>query len=756
MKRLTLIAVALLLLVVTQTAVAQSADIRVERLAGLGRVWNTAKYFHPYLAERNIDWDKALIDAIPRVNSANTPGEYRDAIGGMLAVLGDKASTVSIAAKSATPQNVPPPVTDPVRSVDGILIIDVTAIARAIAADVSQRSKPVEKIRSLLPAAKGVIFDCRSMSRFDLSEDDASGFFFDDFLNTVVPMVVAGDITLGADRYRTHNGYAPQSGTTSGGYYSSIVTDTPTVISGQAAATLPIGFVVNTNSPDEARLWCGLHAAGLASIVQEGDLQVEFGSSGTSIPLAEGVTATVRVGELVSPDGTVGFHSDKTVAIGGDALKEAIAIIGKPVKTPLSPTVGAIAASSKEKAYADMQFPSAEYRLLALFRYWGVIDKFYPYKELISDTWPTVLPRFIPKFEADKDALDYQKTIYELSAEIHDSHGFIRNAGAFDEMLGAYIPPVLVRYIDGHAVVTRVLDDKTPLKPGDVIEEIDGRPEIERRDMLGRFYSASTPQALLRVINTNLLRGPKDSSIKLTARTGDEKPRTLEVPRSMLRVSPVVQRAYLRTTPVVEVLSSGFGYVDLGRLQVAEVDAMFKKILPTKGVIFDMRGYPNGTAWEVAPRLTDKTGVPAALFSRPIVNGRELNDGDLGRSSRYSFAQTLPVREGERYRGTVVMLIDETAISQAEHTCLFFESATNVTFIGTPTSGANGDVTNVVVPGGLLMSFSGQAVRHIDGRQLQRLGIQPTIKSAPTIAGIAAGRDEVLDAAVDYLKRTVK
>jgi C-terminal processing protease CtpA/Prc len=102
------------------------------------------------------------------------------------------------------------------------------------------------------------------------------------------------------------------------------------------------------------------------------------------------------------------------------------------------------------------------------------------------------------------------------------------------------------------------------------------------------------------------------------------------------------------------------------------------------------------------------------------------------------------------------VLINEDAISQAEHTCLFFEAATDVTFIGTPTAGANGDVTLMVLPGNLAVSFTGHNVRHADGRQLQRVGIQPTIRVEPTIRGTAAGRDEVLEAGVKYLQENLK
>jgi predicted secreted protein len=35
--------------------------VRAERLVGLAKVWGAVKYFHPSLAYREIDWDKALV-----------------------------------------------------------------------------------------------------------------------------------------------------------------------------------------------------------------------------------------------------------------------------------------------------------------------------------------------------------------------------------------------------------------------------------------------------------------------------------------------------------------------------------------------------------------------------------------------------------------------------------------------------------------------------------------------------------------------
>jgi C-terminal processing protease CtpA/Prc len=102
------------------------------------------------------------------------------------------------------------------------------------------------------------------------------------------------------------------------------------------------------------------------------------------------------------------------------------------------------------------------------------------------------------------------------------------------------------------------------------------------------------------------------------------------------------------------------------------------------------------------------------------------------------------------------MLIDERAISQAEHTGLFFEAANGTTFIGMPTAGANGDVTRLSLPGGLLVGFTGHDVRHADGRQLQKVGLTPHVTVAPTIAGIRAGRDQVLEAALRHVKAALE
>ena len=62
--------------------------------------------------------------------------------------------------------------------------------------------------------------------------------------------------------------------------------------------------------------------------------------------------------------------------------------------------------------------------------------------------------------------------------------------------------------------------------------------------------------------------------------------------------------------------------------------------------------------------------------------------------------------------------------------------------------GANGDVTSFFVPGGVQLAFTGQAVLHPDGAQLQRVGLIPDVRVSPTLRGVRAGDDELLAAGV--------
>ena len=70
---------------------------RIERLVGIGKLWGKIRVLHPDLVTKSIDWDKALVDAIAKINSAKSPRDYGDAVRMMLSALGDPATGLASA-----------------------------------------------------------------------------------------------------------------------------------------------------------------------------------------------------------------------------------------------------------------------------------------------------------------------------------------------------------------------------------------------------------------------------------------------------------------------------------------------------------------------------------------------------------------------------------------------------------------------------------------------------------------------------------
>ena len=75
------------------------------------------------------------------------------------------------------------------------------------------------------------------------------------------------------------------------------------------------------------------------------------------------------------------------------------------------------------------------------------------------------------------------------------------------------------------------------------------------------------------------------------------------------------------------------------------------------------------------------------------------------------------------------------------------------TLIGSQTAGADGNVSYVYLPGKITAVFTGLGIFYADGRQTQRIGLIPDIECRPTIEGIRAGRDEVLERALHFIRK---
>ncbi|WNG35710.1 peptidase S41 [Archangium violaceum] len=716
---------------------------REERLDRLARLWGQVRYRHPYLAYKDIDWDAALVAAIPRVEEAKDKAAYATAVQDMLDVLRDPATRILRPdEQQESAQKAPAAPVRELRSWEAkdVLVLDLRAVKTP--ANLSTlRNKP-EELSPDISKAKAVIVDLRARG-----VEDRTAWSMHEVIGNVIPLLLSQELQVPGERSVYHSGYRPQSRPTASGYSTSLLTTAGELISPKGdGKARPVIFLLDDKSYADPRILT-MKALGVAQIITEGRLDDGAAVQQTQVELGAGLKAAVRLSELGMPMRADAVLPKRARSEGkDDTLQKALELARKPAKKAkvrefdLPP-----ARWQADQKYEDMLYPKREYRLLALFRLWNVIQLFYPYKHLLDRDWDGALLTFLPKFDKAKDAAEYALAVAEMSALIQDGHTSLRGHPELEKRGLAGLPaPFELMEVEGKAVVVNIQDEAAApgLARGQVVETIDGKPLAERLETLRPYVTASHSVHLRHKLLARALAGPEGSQATVGVRDATGQLKQVRFTRSLKSLQKPPQGEAWR------MLGDNVGYVDLTRLQVSEVEAMFAKLKNTRALVLDMRGYPNGTAWAIAPYLNTRKARYAAVFERNVISAVSEEEAN----GRFKFFQELPKANVPLYNGRTVMLIDERAISQSEHSGLFFEAANGTTFIGSPSAGANGDITDLVLPGGISMIFTGHDVRHVDGRQLQRMGLRPQVFVRPTVAGIQSGKDEVLDKALELLK----
>jgi len=401
-----------------------------------------------------------------------------------------------------------------------------------------------------------------------------------------------------------------------------------------------------------------------------------------------------------------------------------------------------------EDAYDEMGYPDDGFRLLALYRYWGIVQYFFPYRHLIGENWKNALPEFIPIFLNAKDATDYLGACLRLAAKVHDSHAIVFKTGRTpDAFWGNYYPPFSTKFIEGKLVVDQFYIKKEGIlrqvSRGDVITHINGKPVAERIKAMIPFMPASNYPTQLLIIGTCILYGETDK-LPLTLMHSEEH-RTLEVPRYK-------KIHYTEPDPVGDLKEGGYktieenvGYIYSGKYKNSRLPDIKKAFKSTKGIIVDMRYPPSEPMpFTFGEYLKDK---PSPFVTFTIA--------DIRHPGRFSFAEILGngKETSDYYNGKILVLVNEETRSETEYTTMAFQSARNVTVMGSTTAGADGNVSKFYLPGGLATTISGIGVYYPDRTETQRTGVKIDIVVRPTLKGFRAGKDELLQKAIELIKQ---
>jgi C-terminal processing protease CtpA/Prc len=397
---------------------------------------------------------------------------------------------------------------------------------------------------------------------------------------------------------------------------------------------------------------------------------------------------------------------------------------------------------TNEKEYDDKTLPDSDLRLLALYRFWNIIEYWSPYRDLIKEDWDNVLREFVPQVWASDDPDEYRLAMMALIARIDDGHANLWNALTVRPPRGLYRLPVNVRFIEGKAVVTGFTRDTlgraTGLRVGDVILSIGGARVDSLVDAWAPYYAASNQSARLRDVGRSLTQGPPGR----VGVTGDRGGSPFNVYPERIPIDTLDRRAGITHDlpgETFQLLTKDVAYLKLSSVSGALATDYIRQAAGTKVLVIDIRNYPREfVVFALGNHLVSRE-TEFARFTR----GEAANPG--------AFVWTPPVTlrpAAPLYTGSVVILVDESSQSQAEYTAMAFRSAPNALVVGSTTAGADGNVSPIMLPGGLRSLISGIGVFYPDRRPTQRVGIVPDLVVRPTIAGIRQGRDEVLEAAV--------
>ncbi len=390
-----------------------------------------------------------------------------------------------------------------------------------------------------------------------------------------------------------------------------------------------------------------------------------------------------------------------------------------------------------EETHKQITWTNENLRLLTLFRYWNLVEYFFPYKYQIDDKWDDVLTQMIPKFLYPSSETEYHMALLELVVKIDDSHGYFYS-DLTKKYFGEKYIPVTFQLVDDKAVITgfynKSLAKQNDLRIGDIITKVDNCDIYSIFEEKEKYIFGSNRNRKIATSHYALFNGSTDSV-------------TIEINREGKSFTKTVKRYPLqdfynrqKSSVIYKILEGNIGYINMGKLGPKDVSDTMEELMNTRAIIFDTRYYPKWTLYKLSEYITSEKkdffkviapdlDYPGKFYWR---EGRQCgNDGKL------------------IYNGKVILLASSSSKSLAEFTIMCLQAGDNVTTVGNQTSGADGNVSIFEILGEHKTAFSGIGIFYPDGTETQRKGIRIDIEVNPTLEGVKTGKDEILEKAIE-------
>lgn len=369
--------------------------------------------------------------------------------------------------------------------------------------------------------------------------------------------------------------------------------------------------------------------------------------------------------------------------------------------------------------------------------------------------WDSLYRAYIPRVMATEHIMDTYSVLMQFNQHLRDGHTRILPPLYHFKKEKFNVVPIHFKQLDGKAVVYQVKSNDPALKEiekGMVLERIDGIPvqEYIRKHISPTLHFSTVQDSIGRIYHYELLTGPENSIVTLNFKTSKGKSLQRSFERSAFE--------WKTNTPVTyRVLPGNIGHLIIDSFVDENTFTEFKKHFPdiqkTAALIIDIRHNGGGNGhWgnEIIGYLTDKPFYPSMTIMNEYHPVHRAWGGDAIQSKKISY--DWKPYQNEIYTKPVVVLISELTYSAAEDFCSAFALTKRGTIIGTPTGGSTGQPLGYPLPGGGIGFVCTKRDAMYDGTEFVGIGIQPDIEVQLTFEGLQKGRDEVLEAALHYLK----
>jgi len=396
-----------------------------------------------------------------------------------------------------------------------------------------------------------------------------------------------------------------------------------------------------------------------------------------------------------------------------------------------------------------------------LVQLWSAIKYKCAVLEYAEVDWDKILPEYFIKVEHAENDEQYYLVLEEMIALVKDNHTDLENIPGRKNLCK---PNIYIEPIEGQYRITGFYDNSNVaegIKIGDIIVTVDGKPVEQCVDEVKVYICASSEIERIHRALDRMLWRTKGKNVVLEVKREQQ---SLDITLSAI----VPHQRSFNYIPRVfshRLIDEKYGYIRIQNFWDKHIVEDFTKALEqlkeSKGLILDLRENSGGNEMkgaQIAGRLIQER----IYFHQPVLESVSLETVQEAIDSKMKDANELKTKYcmsagpcgAWQYDNPVVILVNWRTGSAAEGFTMGLKYSGRACVIGERTLGSTGNPYYVELPGGARGRICRNKSNRPDGSRLQGVGIPPDILVKRTIKGIEKGRDEILEAALDYLRST--